>query len=406
MLMSVRWLSVLVLGSLFIAVSFNNCSDVEFNKVTANSPSGNGGDGGPNVDNTTPPVVNPPKCEPGANCNVNPPGTIPVAKSTTITVPPVLNKVDLLIVFDNSGSMKEDNLAMAQRLGGLVDILENSGTDWQMCYVTTNATSNFSLGGKNQVPGKIIDWWKKDGLLTMSSGFKVLNSSIPKVDIQKYFNDTASVLGGDGTSNEQAINSSRLALGDASNSNCLRADAAKAVLIVSDEDEKSCGGRCQDASGTSNWTQADIRAQYVALTAEDSQQGLIDLVKTKFPDKPFTASAIVIKPSSDACWATQDAQAPAFYGIEYSKLVGMTGGILGDICAANYAPSLQTIAMRIESSLSSISLECVPVASPAPVFTFTPAANAQPYTLAGDKVLFSPAVAAGTVVKVDYTCLK
>lgn len=57
--------------------------------------------------------------------------------TTSHTVQSNQNKVDLLLIVDNSSSMNVDNLKLAERLNNFVTQLESSSIDWQMCLVVT-----------------------------------------------------------------------------------------------------------------------------------------------------------------------------------------------------------------------------------------------------------------------------
>jgi hypothetical protein len=176
------------------------------------------------------------------------------------------------------------------------------------------------------------------------------------------------------------------------------------VLYVSDEDEQSCGGRCQggaDEPSLASWSSKTYKDAYVALAGYNDPAGLVGHISSLWPAKAFTAHAIVIKPSDSACWKIQDKEAPAFYGAEYKKLQGATGGILGDICASSYSSQLTNIATRTLDSMGSLSLKCTPAADPAVVIT--PAMNTK-VTRSGNKLFFSPALPSGTQVDVTYQC--
>jgi hypothetical protein len=50
------------------------------------------------------------------------------------------NKIDFLVVFDDSKSMLPDNLKLAAKLQGFLNDLKNSGMDWQMCAISDQGT--------------------------------------------------------------------------------------------------------------------------------------------------------------------------------------------------------------------------------------------------------------------------
>ena len=49
------------------------------------------------------------------------------------------------------------------------------------------------------------------------------------------------------------------------------------------------------------------------------------------------------------------------YGVTYEKLVGLTGGVVGSVCATDYSTQLGTIGAGLEKIVRSVSLDCAPV---------------------------------------------
>lgn len=395
--------SILCLFALILGLAFNSCSGVKFAQSSKASGPPGGDNDGMGADDSTPPGDdddgedddddNPGGCQ-GSNCTV-----LDLYKQ--YTVPYASGKIDILLVIDNSVSMTEENQELSERLNGMVQILENAGASWQMCYTTTHVTFNSNAG-------KILDWKTLGASDTVvSTGTKVLSNTSSDKDL--IFRTTMSNVelgqGPDGSGSEQGIAATRIAIQRSENANCFRSDAAFTVLYLSDEDEASCGGRCENGPeepDLAQWDTAYYTQAYVPLTDYNSYSSLISAVSGKWPSKAFTAHAIVIKPGDQQCWEYQDYAAVAFYGKEYKKLQSATGGILGDICANSYASQLTNIAERTLDSLESLTLECVPVSDPS--ITLNPDPGGVNVTRSGNKLFFNPGLPSGTVVNVHYQC--
>lgn len=370
-------LAFMLVTGLAVASSFNACSDVKFSEVLS---SGGGGGGG--------------LCLPGSQAS----GCIPddppilVDYNDTFTVPASSNRVDILLVLDNSGSMKQDLTKLAERMDGLIQILDNGGIDWQMCHVLTGTGA----------ASDARDW----AVPTTVANKKVLLPSTPNK--AAVFLNSMAAIDDNGSGNEQGIVAIREALGRAGNASCFRANAALSVVLISDEDEKSCGGRCLDwqSSEVPTATQyrgaQDYRNQYRALEAEDNPQDLVNYVKNNFNNKTFINHSIVIKPGDTACYDIQDRSNPGFYGVQYSRLQALTGGVLGNICADSFADQLTAMGQRTRDAINSVTLRCSPVV--APVVAISPAAAGVTWSVNGNKIIFSAPIIEGTQVNVRYTC--
>ena len=358
---------------LVTAMGFNSCSDVEFSNES-----------GPSV------AV----CE-GADCPVPPKLQ---NYEDIFSVEPRAPKADILLILDSSDSMNPELRELADKLDGLIGVLDRGGIDWRMCYLATD----------NADSGRVLPWKTKVGTQVVSTGQMVLTPGVPNKDL--LFHTSMDNLPKTAyRGNERGLLSIRGALSNSLNSECFRGDAVLSVVVISDEDQKSCGGRCKDATSSENptgpqyRTATDYSAQYKELTLEDSPENLITYVESLRPSLPFVVNAIVIRKDDRTCYNTQDSQYPAFFGLTYQSLQQKTGGILGDICAADYSTQLQKMGERtLEATLNSVVLQCPPVVKP--VVTITPPAPGVTWSLSGNKILFSSALYDGTVVKVNYVC--
>lgn len=322
-----------------------------------------------------------------SNCDTN---TVPPSQSvvqiTDFTVSPSTKKVDILIVSDNSGSMDEDNKELGAKIGNLVSKLNEGGADWQMCFLNTDTSI-----GKGQAKA-----WA-------GTSSVVLKKSDPQAIAT--FKTMLSTAGSQGSGDEQAIAALSASLQPSSNAPCFRQDAALASIIISDEDERSCGGRCKLGPDTPSWgyhhSDDTYNKQFRSLNSENQYSGLIAKVKSLFVNKSYSNHSIIIQPGDTLCAEEQDAQSAVYYGIEYTKLSNATGGLVNSICASDYSTPLASIGTNINQSFNSVVLKCS-VKSLKSILVDGKAAPA--FTLAGDKIVFNSSLRAGSLVHVEYTC--
>ena len=324
---------------------------------------------------------------------------MPVQKMDEFTMQASSDQIDLFIVVDDSSSMEPEIRRLGARLDTLVKDLERSGISWQACFTTTHVTDN------SIHRGLALNWRRTS---TSHNQPQVLRRGEQNVD--RIFRETLSGIplgsGIDGKGDEQAIAALRFAIEDQRNRNCFRTNSDLHIIILSDEDERSCGGRCQSHSDEPSLQKWPLRRyttdSFVRLSSFNREAELRSAFSRKWTEKKVMAHAIVIKENDKDCWKAQDDQHPAFYGIEFSKLARATGGVVGNICANDYASQLRQIAQRALEALKSVTLQCIPLT--APEVTLRPRPTEIAVSFQGDKVFFSPALAVGTKVTVKYTC--
>jgi hypothetical protein len=318
-------IAVVVIASGLVASSYNACSQsYDLAKVSASGESGQSVPGGPD-DGTNPP--------PGVNLTVH---------SQTVEINSV-NKVDILIVDDNSGSMAFEQANMASRFNNF--ITELSGIDWQLAITTTDVTNDAD---------------KKDGrLLSMgavnNSPTSILTSAMSPELAQQLFASTIQRPVNEGSAYEQGIFATHRAIErslveNASDVNLqnmalIRPEATLAVVVVTDADETGNGDK-------------------------NKPQVLLDLVKSKLgASKRFAFHSIIVKPGDVDCENDHSEltvngkiirninEEP---GQAYAALSGLTGGLIGSVCAADYASQLQQIGHAVADSVRTLTLDCLP----------------------------------------------
>ncbi|WP_413582348.1 hypothetical protein [Bdellovibrio sp. HCB288] len=301
-------------------------------------------------------------------------------------------QVDFLLVMDDSNSMLPDLKKLAASMSDFMVSLEASQIDWQMCLTTTKALPD-SMG--------IFHWgmpltWAQYSPLTGTSPWVLKKGT---TNMNSIFTSTVDTLqiGGGASGDERAIKATYANFQNVGNG-CYRDGAAKSVIIISDEDERSVGG---DASKVKS---KDNPAAYQPLETEDQPENLVKLSQSVFGDQVrFTFNSIIVKPGDTVCEMTQDLDtSPSHPGYLYSQMSNLTQGGVGSICDANFADSLNTFKDKIINSLSQINLECVPDLS-----TLNVAVDGQViknYSVSGNVLHFAAPLTEGTKLDMSYDC--
>lgn len=298
------------------------------------------------------------------------------------------NKVDILLVVDDSNSMAPENTQLAQKLQGFVSDLSTSDIDWQMCATVTRA---------QDVRGNGTLYWGASRMWIGYLGSPAWIMKLGATNPNSIFTDTIAGIGAGwaDTDDERAIKAAFWHAEYADSNSCYRADSSISVIILSDEDERSVGG---------NAGQVHYAGELKPLEVDDLPQSYVNKVKQKFGnDKRFSVNSIIVKPNDSACMASQDsAGAKSHYGYKYNELSQLTNGYTGSICASDYSQNLNYFKDRIVRSLSSINLECTPVGTVN--VQITPSMGTVSTQIVNNTLVFTPVIPAGRTVRVEYDC--
>ncbi len=296
------------------------------------------------------------------------------------------NKVDIIVVVDDSKSMLPDNTKLGERLQGFVNDLSSSGIDWQICATVTHD----QLANGNMYWGLSRNWVNYVG-----SPQWILKAGA--TDPYSIFTNTISAIGAgwENTDDERPLKAAFWHSEYQRFNNCYRDGAALSVLVISDEDERSVGG---DPSVV--YFQNELKS----LDADDQPHGYINKIKQLHTiNKRLSVNSIIVKPKDAACMAAQDNDSlKSHAGYKLNELSQLTNGYVGSICDTNYSNNLYYFKDRIVNSLASIPLECTPVGSIA--ITITPSMGAVSTSLQNNLLIFSPTIPAGRTVNIQYNC--
>lgn len=287
------------------------------------------------------------------------------------------DQVDILIVDDNSTSMYTEQQKMAQRFSSFMSSIAD--LDYHIGMTTTDAEAS---GASRQA--ELLKWaGTNSNVMTPAT----LNASeaFSKTIARKETLDCPTGFGfGCASGDEQPIKNVMQALDGRNtfNAGFFRDNADLIVIILSDEDEASTGG-----SGATRGSALINKFQSIYGTSKNLQ-----------------VHGIVVRPGDANCLAIQRAQAANDLGSQYGRFVaelaGLTGGIVGDICADDYSSQLAQISREARKLITSVDLGHVPVVGSVKV-TLTPAESIS-FTIEGTKLIFERPPAPGTKVEIDY----
>lgn len=334
---------------LTILIGFaTGCSEVKFSSEPVSS-----------LENPDTPVIPP----------VDPPDDPPIRQSVKDTFYQQTEKtqVDVLMVVDNSPSMKEEQEKIGQRISSFLGHLND--VDWHLGLTTTDIS-----GGRFSTNGDLMTF--------SGTNLRVLDKSVPSYN-QIFLNSVrrpeSDCWTDCGSGDEQPLRASILAMDkrDSANHGFFRDNTDLVVVVISDENEMS--------TGTADATKPqEVISKFNSLWAGT---------------KSLTAYGILILPSDTKCYDDNLASG-GNYGTFVYEFAKATGGLSGSICDNDYGASLSSIGQRVRNLLNSFTLTADVDAATVKV-TMTPT-QAIGWRVDGRKIVFDRPPASGTKIEVDY----
>lgn len=327
-----------------------------------------------------------------------------------------VGEVDLLFVTDNSGSMYAEQQEMATRFPKFLDSIVD--LDYQIAIITTDVSASPG-NGPNETNGQGA--FQDGQFLPFGNGFNILSnpnkeSSIHESNIEAFQRTVQRDESGTcdnsnfqncPSSDERGIYALNLALDNSNQSSFFRPGGHLAVVILSDEDERSTGG--EGSIGSRNPIEDyDLPETFVDKTA--AQLGAT---------KTVSVHSIIVKPGDTSCKKIQDDQGNQWtfgeYGDFYERLSNPTNdlmgrgrlmpGVTGTICSSNYTNELGNIKDKINQNISEIQLPCTPVLDTVDI-TYVPMTSSE-VTFDVDvnnRLSFNPSLPAGSSVNLKFQC--
>lgn len=367
-------------------------------------------------------------CESSSSgCVVAPNGGADYNESTTVEG----GKVDILVVDDNSASMSTEQSQLGTRFNGFIQNLENKHIDYRIAVTTTDisAAGNEarSINGNGALQdGHLIQFPGGSKYLTNGSGtlaqkdaaFKSVVQRTETKNCETFITNwltagksTTTTAYRDGyyqncpSGDERGIFAARLVM-ENNPDGFLRSDADLAIIVLSDEDERSANYRAPMPQ--SNPVEKQSYDPSFALTDYDLSQKFVDMMSARFPSKTYGVHPIIVQHDDTACLAIQNSQTmnavSGSYGIEYEWLRYRTNGTQGSICASDYTAILQNIFDNVQGKIvDKVTLNC---SNPVNL-QVTLTNNSDPtitWNVIGNELRFNKKLPVGTTIQRIYHC--
>lgn len=290
------------------------------------------------------------------------------ASQTTFQGSVANNKVDILWVIDNSGSMAPKQANLAAGFRDFIDVFDTKGFDYRMAVVTTDLLAD-------------------DG--DFQGAVKVLTNSTPNLEAEFQTNVER---GFHGAANAQGLDASLLALSQAklttTNSGFLRDEAHLAIIYLSDADDNDSAATTDD----------------VVNFLEALKPDKFDVLARTYKNN-YTISAVVAPSFPDAGCTALYGAGTYERGTKFIQLANATNGSVASICEASFAAGLTTLSQRIAEAITEIPLAREPEVSTIHiqfngVTVPQDATNGWTYESAGQKIVFH-----GNAIPTDNTSI-
>lgn len=276
---------------------------------------------------------------------------LPASQSFQQAQATVNNKIDILWVVDNSGSMNPLQQNLVSNFGTFINNFQAKGFDYNMTFTTTDAYLSETNFDNNPKLAAI-----RDGAGSTHSGYFFITPWIPNI-VQNFV--TNATQGATGSGDERAFQSMFDALSSPLNMGMLRPSAFFAIVILSDEDDFTDPNR-PEGSWQMPGGIPDHDYNNPNLPTVDSVVAQLDkLTSSTSANRRYNVSAITVMDST--CQQSHLPSSPTtVVGQRYMDLANQTGGIVGSICDASYANSLNFIQQRIVELTTQFALATAP----------------------------------------------
>lgn len=237
-----------------------------------------------------------------------------VRETTDVFLQDPPEKVDILLVVDNSASMQPYQEELGQNFAGFIQFFLEADVAYHIAVTSTTLAPGLPVGSFDCTTEDVLEL-VEDGEI---AGPLILAPGTPNAE-QK-FAELVDV-GTCGSGAEMGLHASWVALTDrvldGTNAGFLREDAALSIIYVSDE---------QDASPEPVWVYVNELRAIKAMTGRDA----------------VTLSALVALTPAYC----PDDLAPAVPGTRYVEAAEETGGIVADICTEDFGDIVQELGLN------------------------------------------------------------
>jgi hypothetical protein len=255
------------------------------------------------------------------------------------------NQLDILFVINDQPSMSSFQDELVASMATFMNTFQSKGFDYKIAVVTTSGyMADPTLSGYNPVNIAEADFNDFNG--TVHSGVHILTPSDPNL----FSNFAINAKPSKNTSGQdnRAFSSFRQALQSTRpvNSGFLRPNSFLAVIIVDNQDDFSGNGRCNGCNNNQRYNAPTLDPVSVYKDYLDALTG------TSGATARYNVSAMAQTVST--CQGSS-------LSTRIMDLANQTNGVLGDICQADFGPSMSAMADRITLLSTQYYLARVPV---------------------------------------------
>ncbi len=265
------------------------------------------------------------------------------------------NKLDILFVIDDSGSMAPYQTNLSNNFSAFINDFITKGYDFRIAVITSSAwEAGFYAAGSSQNRARFRS----------ASGSAILDPDTP--NIANAFAQNISA-GTTGNGDERPLQSIQAALEHSFNSGYgfPRSDAYMAVIIVTDEDDYSnqtttclqpnASGGCNNNAFNPAWSHPDMASHQISNYKEYLR------VKTNSTAEIARYNVSTIAVLDNACKTAPGTHAAAMIGTRVKDMVTQTDGVQGSICDNNFSTSLNLIQQQISELSTQFYLSRIPL---------------------------------------------
>jgi hypothetical protein len=320
-----------------------------------------------------------------ASCNAHPVEPFSenlLAEAIDVEVSAGANKVDILFIVDDSGSMCEEQASLRSNIAVFIDQIVDVGADFHLAVITTDMTDPEESGRFQNIPDNepgsqctaevdISQCATPDNgeeyppLILRASDPRYLNDdgSINRPKLQRDFGCSATVgIKGDGFEMglEAAKTAMDLNLRESYNAGFLRDDAFLGIIFISDENDCSDRGAIDKVNGNA--------CEWNSGLLVSTQEYIDFFANLKGGDKSRVILGGIIAPDIGARYSSPEPVQPScvsefgegYAGYRYKAVIDGFENSTANICDADFSPALDALGVLFRAALENKCLNSPP----------------------------------------------
>ena len=295
-----------------------------------------------------------------------------------------LGRVDVLFVVDYSKSMEKELRSIGDQFTSFLDDIRQ--TDYQIAIITTDVAAD---------RGQFLSF--SNGRSFLSNPNKDKNVHQSNVGL---FQEAITRPIQESAGDERGIYALNLALDNSLHSSFFRPHSLLLIIIVSDEDERSYGGRAPTGH-------FDMHQRVKPLELYDYPETFFQKVSHQHKFSIVAVHSIIVKPGDTRCERENGGIPGRIYqsaSLPDDKIISRYGNInkghVGSICSSNYSSQLGPIAYGLDQ-VPPVPLPCFPVANSVSLKINGEKINIR---VEGRKMIVEDKIPFGSRAKIDFRC--